>query len=113
MAEGKVATHLCLTLIVKKLKINVEHGKVITTLNILFSVVPQMLPYDYQWFYIYTNVHESDAFIGRKEEKSHLIGCGSVVLSFERVRPSRKGMTKMSVQVDRQRKGAEVPQVDQ
>ena len=30
------ATHLCLTLIVKELKINVEHGKVVTTLNINF-----------------------------------------------------------------------------
>jgi len=32
---GKVATHLCLILIVKKLKINIEHGKVVTTLNIM------------------------------------------------------------------------------
>jgi hypothetical protein len=30
-----VATHICLTLIVKELKINVEHGKVVTTLNIM------------------------------------------------------------------------------
>ena len=35
----KVTTHLCLTVIVKKLKISVEQGRVITTLNILFSVV--------------------------------------------------------------------------
>ena len=31
---GKVAAHLCLTLIVKELKITVEHGRVVTTLNI-------------------------------------------------------------------------------
>ena len=30
----KVVVHLCLTLIVKELKISVEHGKVVTTLNI-------------------------------------------------------------------------------
>ena len=34
VAVGNVATHLCLTLIVKELKISVEHGKVVTTLNI-------------------------------------------------------------------------------
>jgi hypothetical protein len=33
VAVGKVATHLCLTLIVKELKINVEHGRVVTTLH--------------------------------------------------------------------------------
>ena len=38
VAVGKVAAHLCLTLIVRELKINVEQGRVITTLNILFSV---------------------------------------------------------------------------
>ena len=32
---GKVATHLCLSLIVKELKISVEHGRVVTTLNII------------------------------------------------------------------------------
>ena len=31
---GKVAAHLCLTLIVKELKINVEQGRVVTILNI-------------------------------------------------------------------------------
>jgi hypothetical protein len=36
---GKVAAHLCLTLIVKELKINVEHGRMVTTLNILCGVV--------------------------------------------------------------------------
>ena len=34
MVVGKVATHLCLTLIVKELKISVEEGMVVTTLNI-------------------------------------------------------------------------------
>ena len=34
VAVGKVAAHLCLTLIVKELKISVEHGRVVTTLNI-------------------------------------------------------------------------------
>ena len=32
---GKVAARLCLTLIVKELKIIVEHGRVVTTLNII------------------------------------------------------------------------------
>ena len=32
---GKVATHLCLTLIIKELKISVEQGRVVTTLNII------------------------------------------------------------------------------
>ena len=36
---GKVAAHLCLVMIVKELKINVEHGRVVTTLNILFNVI--------------------------------------------------------------------------
>ena len=30
---GKVAAHLCLTLIIKELKISVEHDRVVTTLN--------------------------------------------------------------------------------
>ena len=44
-AVGKVVAHLCLTLIVKELKINVEQGRVVTILNtnqtlyILFGVV--------------------------------------------------------------------------
>ena len=32
---GKVAANLCLTLIVKELKINIEQGRVVTTLNII------------------------------------------------------------------------------
>jgi hypothetical protein len=32
---GKVAAHLCLTLIIKELKISVEHDSVLTTLNII------------------------------------------------------------------------------
>jgi hypothetical protein len=32
---GKVAAHLCLALIIKELKINVEHDWVVTTLNII------------------------------------------------------------------------------
>jgi hypothetical protein len=39
MAVGKVATRLCLTLIVKEFKIIVEQSRVVTILNILFSVV--------------------------------------------------------------------------
>ena len=39
MVVGKVAVHLCLTLIIKELKISVEHDRVVTTLNIIFSVV--------------------------------------------------------------------------
>jgi hypothetical protein len=33
MAVGKVVAHLCLTLIIKELKFNVEHDRVVTTLN--------------------------------------------------------------------------------
>jgi hypothetical protein len=39
VAVGKVAAHLCLTLIIKELKISVEQDRVVTTLNIIFSVV--------------------------------------------------------------------------
>ena len=35
VAIGKVAAHLCLTLIVKKLNINVKQGRVVITLNII------------------------------------------------------------------------------
>jgi hypothetical protein len=35
MAVGKVVAHLCLTLIIKQLKINVEHDRVVTILNII------------------------------------------------------------------------------
>ena len=35
VAVGKVAAHLCLTLIIKELKISVEQGRVVTTLNII------------------------------------------------------------------------------
>ena len=35
MAVAKVVARLCLTLIVKELKISVEQGKVVTTLNII------------------------------------------------------------------------------
>ena len=44
VAVGKVAAHLCLTLVVKALKISVEHGRVVTTLNtIIFCVVSWLL----------------------------------------------------------------------
>ena len=39
VAVGKVAAHLCLTLVVEELKISVEHGRVVTTLNIILCVV--------------------------------------------------------------------------
>jgi hypothetical protein len=32
---GKLAAHLCLTITIKELKISVEHGRVVTTLNII------------------------------------------------------------------------------
>ena len=38
MAVGNVMAHLCLTLIIKELKISVERDRVVTTLNIIFSV---------------------------------------------------------------------------
>jgi hypothetical protein len=33
MVVGKVVAHLCLTLIIKEMKFNVEHDRVVTTLN--------------------------------------------------------------------------------
>ena len=39
MAVRKVTAHLCLTLTIKELKISVKHERVVTTLNIIFSVV--------------------------------------------------------------------------
>jgi hypothetical protein len=39
MIVGKVVTHLCPTLFIKELKFSVEHDRVVTTLNIIFSVV--------------------------------------------------------------------------
>ena len=41
MAVGKLAAHLCLTLTIKELKISVEQDRMVTTLNIIFSVVGQ------------------------------------------------------------------------
>jgi hypothetical protein len=35
VAVGKVAAYLCLTLIIKELKISVEQDRVVTTLNIV------------------------------------------------------------------------------
>jgi hypothetical protein len=35
VAIGKVVAHLCLTRIVKELKISVEHGRVVTTPTIM------------------------------------------------------------------------------
>jgi hypothetical protein len=34
VAIGKVAAHLCLTLIINELKISIEHDRMVTTLNI-------------------------------------------------------------------------------
>jgi hypothetical protein len=33
MVVGKVVAHLCVTLIIKELKFNVEHDRMVTTLN--------------------------------------------------------------------------------
>ena len=35
VAVSNVAAHLCLTLIIKEVKISVEHSRVVTTLNII------------------------------------------------------------------------------
>jgi hypothetical protein len=39
VAVGKVEARLCLTLVIKKLKISVEQDRMVTTLNIIFSGV--------------------------------------------------------------------------
>ena len=39
MVVGKVTAHLCLTLMIKELRISVEQDRVVTTLNVIFSVV--------------------------------------------------------------------------
>jgi hypothetical protein len=36
---GKVTAQLCLTLLSKELKINVDHDRMVTTLNMIFCVV--------------------------------------------------------------------------
>jgi hypothetical protein len=38
MKVGKVAPHLCRTLMIKELRISVEQDRVVTTLNIIFNV---------------------------------------------------------------------------
>ena len=35
MVVGKATTHSCLTLIINKLEFSVEHGRVVTTLNLI------------------------------------------------------------------------------
>ena len=37
--KREIATHLCLTLIIKELRVSIEQGQVITTQNILFNIV--------------------------------------------------------------------------
>jgi len=37
VALGKIATYICLTLVVKELKMSVDQGRVVTTLNIVYS----------------------------------------------------------------------------
>ena len=39
MVVGKLVAHFYLTLIIKELKFNDEHDRMVTTLNIIFSVV--------------------------------------------------------------------------
>jgi hypothetical protein len=41
----KLPEHLCLTLYIKELKISVEQDRVVTTLNIIFSVVNKQTPF--------------------------------------------------------------------
>jgi hypothetical protein len=43
VAIRKVAAHSCLTLITKELKINVVHGRVVTTLNIIKHYIPYLV----------------------------------------------------------------------
>ena len=45
MVVGKVVAHLCLTLIIQELKFSVEHDRVVTTLNIIFSVAIVIFSY--------------------------------------------------------------------
>ena len=35
MVIGKVAAHLCLTLLIKEFKFSVEHSRVVTTLDLI------------------------------------------------------------------------------
>ena len=50
MVLGKMAVHLCLTLIIKDLKISVEQDKVVTTLNIIKHYISYLV-------YLSSNVH--------------------------------------------------------
>ena len=43
VAIGKVAAHLCLTLIIKELKISVEQDRVVTTLNIIKHLISYLV----------------------------------------------------------------------
>ena len=43
MVVGKVVAHLCLTLIIKELKISVEHDRVVTTLNIIKHLISYLV----------------------------------------------------------------------
>jgi hypothetical protein len=65
VAVGKVAAHLCLTLIIKELKISVEQDKVVTTLNIIFSVV--VIHY-FRYFYL-RHPPKAYHFLGKVELK--------------------------------------------
>ena len=44
---GKLPEHLCPTLVIKELKISVEHDRVVTTLNIIFSVVTCVMSFGF------------------------------------------------------------------
>ena len=66
MAIGKVAAHLCLALIVKELKINVAHGRVVTTLNIIFCVVDSLVE-------CYTQVYDMEAIYFRDLQRMELL----------------------------------------
>jgi hypothetical protein len=43
MVVGKVVAHLCLTLIIKELKFNVEHDRVVTTLNTIKHYISYLM----------------------------------------------------------------------
>ena len=69
MVAGKVAAHLCLTLIIKKLKLSAEHSSrvVTTTLNITFCVVFSKCPVNEHVFMDLVSLSSQTQFVTNLE----------------------------------------------
>ena len=72
VAVRKVAVHLCLTIIVKELKINVEHGRLVT-LYIIFCVGYEML-FNVAKFFSPKHYHVDELGRGTHRAMAELVG---------------------------------------